>query len=642
MDNFHQILQKYWHFDTFRPLQSDIIHSISQGKDTLGLMPTGGGKSITFQVPTMAKAGTCLVITPLIALMRDQVDNLKARGIKAEMICTGMSREEIITTLDNCAFGNVKFLYVSPERLSTELFLKRINYINICIITVDEAHCISQWGYDFRPSYLKIAEIRQHLPDIPVLALTATATPEVIKDIQLQLNFREPNCFTQSFVRKNLAYVVRTVDDKPPYLLKILNSVSGSAIVYVRDRKKTKEIADFLQANGFSASFFHAGLPQHIKDERQTAWKADQCRVIVSTNAFGMGIDKPDVRLVVHLDLPDSPEAYFQEAGRAGRDGKKAYALIVYSKNDSAKLKKRIADSFPEKERVLDTYNSLGNFYQLAVGAGFESVFPFDLQEFCKSYHLPLNMSYHALKIMEQAGYIVLTDTLDNPSRLMITVTKEELYLLKLGNAKWDRILQVALRSYTGLFADHVHINEDLIAQRAETTRDEVYTVFSHLNKSHVVSYIPAKKTPFVSFTRSREELKYIVLGKDVYEARKERYETRIKAILGYVEDDEICRSRQLLAYFGQKQKDSCGICDVCLEKKKESLSSMDFDSVATSIQKLLANGALSFNDLINRINTPESKITTAIRFLLDKNIIKINKQQLFCLSKDYNTKNND
>jgi len=632
MDKFHRILKEYWGYDTFRPLQSDIIHSISQGKDTLGLMPTGGGKSITFQVPTMTMEGTCLVITPLIALMRDQVDNLKSRGIKASMICTGMSRDEIITTLDNCAFGNVKFLYVSPERLSTELFIKRLPSINVCLITVDEAHCISQWGYDFRPSYLKIAEIRQHLPGIPVLALTATATAEVINDIQLQLNFSEQNCFTQSFVRENLAYVVRTVDDKLPYLLKILQNVKGSAIVYVRNRKKTKEVAEFLVQNNFPASFFHAGLPQHIKDERQIAWKTNQCRIIVSTNAFGMGIDKPDVRLVIHLDLPDSPEAYFQEAGRAGRDGKKAYAVIIYSKNDNAKLKKRIADTFPDKQRVIDTYNSLGNFYQLAVGSGFESVFPFDLQSFCKAYHLPLNMSYHALKIMEQAGYIVLTDTLDNPSRLMITVNKEELYLLKFSNAKWDNILQVTLRSYTGLFADHVHINEDLIAQRADATREEIYNVFTHLHKSHIVSYIPAKKTPFVSFTRSREDVRYIVLSKDVYETRKERYQKRIDAMLAYTEDDKICRSRQLLAYFGQKQEHSCGICDVCIANKKSTLSAEDFEATLQIVKTQLSKGPITFKGLVNHTNIPEDKATSVVRFLLDRHTIIIDNRQLLTL----------
>jgi ATP-dependent DNA helicase RecQ len=630
MDKFHRILKEHWGYDAFRPLQSDIIHSISQGKDTLGLMPTGGGKSITFQVPTMAMEGTCLVITPLIALMRDQVDNLRARGIKASMICTGMRREEILTTLDNCAFGNVKFLYVSPERLSTELFLKRLSSINVCLIAVDEAHCISQWGYDFRPSYLKIAEIRRHLPDVPVLALTATATTEVINDIQLQLNFSEPNYFTQSFARSNLAYVVRTVDDKLPYLLKILQSAKGCAIVYVRDRKKTKEVAEFLVQNNFSASFFHAGLPQHIKDERQTAWKMDQCRVIVSTNAFGMGIDKPDVRLVIHLDLPDSPEAYFQEAGRAGRDGKKAYAVIIYSKNDSAKLKRRITDTFPDKQRVIDTYNSLGNFYQLAVGSGFESVFPFDLQTFCKAYRLPLNMSYHALKIMEQAGYIVLTDTLDNPSRLKITVNKEELYLLKLNNTKWDRILQTTLRSYTGLFADHVHINEELIAQRADATREEVYNAFTHLNKSHIVSYIPAKKTPFISFTRSREDIRYIVLSKDVYETRKERYQKRIDAMQAYAEEDKICRSRQLLAYFGQKQEVSCGVCDVCIANKKNTLSAEDFEMTLQIVRAQLSKGPITFKELVNHTNIPEEKATSIVRFLLDQNALTIdNRQQL-------------
>ncbi|MDP4202656.1 MAG: ATP-dependent DNA helicase RecQ [Bacteroidota bacterium] len=633
MDKFLNVLKEYWNYEAFRPLQSDIILSIAGGKDTLGLMPTGGGKSITFQVPTMAMDGTCLVITPLIALMRDQVDNLKARGIKAAMICTGMSRQEIITTLDNCAFGNVKFLYVSPERLSSELFLKRLSSINICLIAVDEAHCISQWGYDFRPSYLKIAEIRNHLPGIPVLALTATATPEVIRDIQSQLNFDEPNCFSQSFARQNLAYIVREADDKLSLLIKILTNVPGCAIVYVRDRKKTKEVAEFLINNGFSANFFHAGLPQYVKNERQAAWKSNQCRVIVCTNAFGMGIDKPDVRLVIHLDLPDSPEAYFQEAGRAGRDGKKAYATIIYSKNDSAKLKRRISDSFPDKQRVLDTYNSLGNFYQLAVGSGFESVFPFDLQEFCKAYKLPLNMSYNALKIMEQAGYITLSDALDNPSRLMITVNKDELYSLSHGNPEWDNIIQVTLRSYTGLFADHVYINEDLIAQRAGSTRETVYNAFIQLSKAHIFSYIPAKKTPFITFNSSREDIKHVKLSKDVYETRKERFEKRIEAMQSYAEENDICRSQQLLAYFGQKQETVCGVCDVCIAKKKSSLSTEEFEIIVSRIKTTISAKPVSTNELLRTMKTPEDKTKQALRFLLDKDIISIDQNQLIHLS---------
>jgi ATP-dependent DNA helicase RecQ len=632
MERFRQILKEYWNYDDFRPLQGEIISSISQGRDTLGLMPTGGGKSLTFQVPTMAMEGICLVVTPLIALMRDQVENLKARGIKAAMICTGMSRDEILTTLDNCTFGNYKFLYVSPERLTTEFFIKRLEHLNVCLIAVDEAHCISQWGYDFRPSYLKIADIRAHLPNVPILALTATATTEVAKDIQQQLRFRESNLFTKSFERKNLTYVVRTVDDKLPYLLRILRNVAGTAIVYVRDRKKTKEVSDFLQENEVAADFFHAGLPQHVKDDKQAAWKSDKCRVIVCTNAFGMGIDKPDVRLVIHLDLPDSPEAYFQEAGRAGRDGEKAYAIIIYNKSDGAKLKKRISDTFPGKERVIQTYNSLGNFYEIAVGSGFESVFPFDLHQFCGAYKLPLNMSYHALKIMQQAGYIELTDTLDNPSRLMITVNKEELYLLKLDNKEWDNILQTTLRSYTGLFADFVHINEDLIAQRAGSTRDTVYTAFTQLNKGNIVRYIPARKTPFVSFTRSREDVHYITLGKEIYEERMERYTQRIGSILSYVEEKQICRSQQLLAYFGQRQETPCGECDICLANKSKAMTTSEFDRHKSVIERLLKKESLTINELIDRSRLPEEEISAVVRFLQDNGKIEVNEGLKFFL----------
>jgi len=621
--SFRQILQHYWGYDDFRPLQEDIIQSISSGKDTLALMPTGGGKSITFQVPAMAAEGLCLVVTPLIALMHDQVENLKERDIKAAYICTGMTRSEILSTLDNCTFGNYKFLYVSPERLNTELFLKRLPHIDVCMIAVDEAHCISQWGYDFRPSYLNIADIRQYLPQVPILALTATATQVVIKDIQQKLLFRQTNVFSKSFERKNLAYVVRETEDKLSQLLHILNSVQGSAIIYVRSRKKTKEIADFLRENTISADYFHAGLTSAIKGQRQQAWKDDRCRVMVSTNAFGMGIDKPDVRLVIHMDLPDSLEAYFQEAGRAGRDGKKAFATLLYNKSDSAKLKKRISDAYPEKEWVIQVYNSLGNYYQIAAGSGYQAVFPFDLNLFCSAYHFPLNSAYHALKIMQQAGFIELTDELDNPSRLMIIATKEDLYHIH-HNQLWENILQTTLRSYTGLFAELVHISEEAIAQRAGVTRQEVYDCFSGLGKEHIVEYIPAAKTPFVSFTQAREDVKHIRLGKAVYDDRKAQFSDRINAMLAYVNEQRICRSRQLLAYFGQRQDHDCGICDCCLRKKSESLSSSAFERYCHTILSLLQEERLTIRQLHEQTDINEKELISTVRFLQDNGTLAI------------------
>jgi ATP-dependent DNA helicase RecQ len=618
MEKYRQILKQYWGYDDFRPMQDEIIRSIGEGRDTLGLMPTGGGKSITFQVPALASGGLCLVVTPLIALMRDQVENLKARGIKAAMICTGMNRAEILTTLDNCIYGDFRFLYVSPERLSTELFLNQLKHLKINIIAVDEAHCISQWGYDFRPSYLQIAAIRSHLPGIPVLALTATATPKVTEDIQQRLGFSASNVFSKSFERNNLAYIVRESNDKQQQLLHILQRVAGTAIVYVRNRKKTKETALFLQDNGIQADYFHAGLPPDIKNAKQLAWKNGQCRVIVCTNAFGMGIDKPDVRLVVHIDMPDSPEAYFQEAGRAGRDGLKAFAILLYSKTDFAQLKKRISDSYPDKEKIRQIYNSLGNFYEIAEGSGFQSVFPFDLTKFCGAYRLPLNSTYHAMKILQQAGYIELTDELDNPSRLMIRATKEDLYHLH-NDSGWDKILQTTLRSYTGLFADFAHISEDIIAQRSGTTRDEVYNTFTQLTKEGVVQYIPARKTPFVSFTRSREDYRHIRLDKPVYEDRREQFEQRIQAMISYASETDICRSRLLLAYFGQQQEKPCGQCDICLSQKRDRPDGDMIERHASTLMQALQEQPLPLNELIIKTNIQKQEIMTVIAFLQDQ-----------------------
>ncbi|MGC9151392.1 MAG: RecQ family ATP-dependent DNA helicase [Microbacter sp.] len=625
--HYRAILKQYWGYDDFRPLQFEIIQSIASGKDTLGLMPTGGGKSITFQVPVMAEEGLCLVITPLIALMRDQVEHLLERGIKAAMICTGMRRSEILTTLDNCTFGNYKFLYISPERLATELFLSRLPYLNINLITVDEAHCISQWGYDFRPSYLKIADIRTHLPKVPILALTATATSDVIADIQKQLLFKEENVFSISFERKNIAYVVRPVEDKWTHLIHILTHVQGSAIVYVRSRLKTKEIAEHLKLHGISADHFHAGLSHDTKEQKQKDWKENQIRVMVATNAFGMGIDKPDVRLVIHVDLPDSLEAYFQEAGRAGRDEQKSYAILMYSPTDQAVMKRRLADAFPSKDKIIHVYNCLGNFYQIAVGSGFGLVFPFDLTKFCSLFHLPLNSTFHALKLLEQAGYIELTDELDNPSRLMIIAQKEELYHLHHENEVSDAILQVTLRSYTGLFSDYAHISEEIIAQRCGVTRNEVYQTFLKLTRERIVDYIPARKTPFISFTQSREDERYVVLPKAVYEDRLAQFEKRIEAVLSYVTNENICRSQQLLRYFGQKQETPCGQCDVCLRKKRVSLNDDDFTRYRETLQKMLKHHPFTMNELLLKSNLQKEKLEQVIRYLLDNGKVTINDQ---------------
>ena len=523
MQKYLSILKQYWGYDQFRELQGDIIQSIAAGKDTLGLMPTGGGKSLTFQVPTMAMEGICIVVTPLIALMKDQVENLKKRGIAAAAIFSGMTTNDIMLTLDNSVFGAYKFLYVSPERLATPIFMEKIKQATVCMIAVDESHCISQWGYDFRPSYLRIADIRELLPNVPVLALTATATPEVVDDIQKQLHFREPNLFQKSFHRSNLAYVVRTVENKDENLLKILNNVPGTSVVYVRNRKKTKEIADFLNQNGIPAENFHAGLKNETKDAKQARWKSGETRVIVSTNAFGMGIDKAEVRTVVHLDLPDSVEAYFQEAGRAGRDEKKAYAVLLYNNGDAVKMRKRVADTFPGKEMVRKVYEALGNFYEIGVGSGLDNVFAYDIADFCTRFKLPILISYNCLKILQQAGYIELTDEQDSSSRVLFTVNKDDLYKTK-QTAEQDRLIHILLRSYTGLFTDLAAINEDIIAKRLEWTRDKVYEQLIGLAKEHIIQYIPRKKTPFLTFTHERLETERVVLGKEAYDDRRDRY----------------------------------------------------------------------------------------------------------------------
>ena len=517
MNKYQEILKQYWGYDSFRDLQEEIITSIGEGKDTLGLMPTGGGKSITFQVPALAQEGICIVITPLIALMKDQVQNLRKREIKALAIYSGMTRQEILTALENCIFGNYKFLYISPERLDTEIFRTKLRSMKVSMITVDESHCISQWGYDFRPAYLKIAEIRELLPEVPVLALTATATPEVVTDIQARLKFREGNVFRMSFERKNLAYIVRKTDNKTKELLYILQRISGSAIIYVRNRRRTKEITELLMNEGITADFYHAGLDNAVKDLRQKRWQSGEVRVMVATNAFGMGIDKPDVRIVLHLDLPDSPEAYFQEAGRAGRDGEKAYAVILYSKSDKTTLHKRVVDTFPDKEYILNVYEHLQYYYQMAMGDGFQCIREFNLEEFCRKFkYFPVPVD-SALKILTQAGYLEYTDEQDNSSRILFTIRRDELYKLREMGKEAEALIQSILRSYTGVFTDYAYISEESLAVRTGLTRQQIYNILVTLTKRRIVDYIPRKKTPYIIYTRERLELRFLHIPPSVH-----------------------------------------------------------------------------------------------------------------------------
>ena len=625
MNKYQEILKQYWGYDSFRDLQEEIITSIGEGKDTLGLMPTGGGKSITFQVPALAQEGICIVITPLIALMKDQVQNLRKREIKALAIYSGMTRQEILTALENCIFGNYKFLYISPERLDTEIFRTKLRSMKVSMITVDESHCISQWGYDFRPAYLKIAEIRELLPEVPVLALTATATPEVVTDIQARLKFREGNVFRMSFERKNLAYIVRKTDNKTKELLYILQRISGSAIIYVRNRRRTKEITELLMNEGITADFYHAGLDNAVKDLRQKRWQSGEVRVMVATNAFGMGIDKPDVRIVLHLDLPGSPEAYFQEAGRAGRDGEKAYAVILYSKSDKTTLHKRVVDTFPDKEYILNVYEHLQYYYQMAMGDGFQCIREFNLEEFCRKFkYFPVPVD-SALKILTQAGYLEYTDEQDNSSRILFTIRRDELYKLREMGKEAEALIQSILRSYTGVFTDYAYISEESLAVRTGLTRQQIYNILVTLTKRRIVDYIPRKKTPYIIYTRERLELRFLHIPASVYEERKARYEARIKAMEEYVTTENICRSRMLLRYFGEKNEHNCGQCDVCLSKRAtDNLSEESYEEVKRQILDLLSHSPLTPAETADQIKAEKEDIGQVIRYLLDEGELKM------------------
>lgn len=625
MNKYQKTLQQYWGYDSFRPLQEDIIRSVDEHKkDTLGLLPTGGGKSIIFQVPALASPGICLVVTPLIALMKDQVENLKTRGIKAAAIYSGMSRREIETVYDNCAFGDYKFLYISPERLATDMFRAKVQAFNVNLIAIDEAHCISQWGYDFRPSYLNISSIRELVPNAPFLALTATATPEVVVDIQEKLNFKTQNLFQKSFARENLTYIVREIEDKNNYLLRIVTKTSGSGVVYVRNRKRTKEIAEFLLQNGISADYYHAGIEPKQKDQKQDHWKQDKTRIIVSTNAFGMGIDKPDVRFVVHMDLPDSLEAYFQEAGRGGRDGKRAYAVLLYNNNDVKNLKTRISTEFPEREIIKRVYNALCNYYQIPIGGGKGQTHVFKLRDFIARFKFSVLQAYNSVKFLQQEGYLELTEDAFIHSRVQFTVSRDDLYKFQVANAKFDAFIKLLLRSYAGLFSQYTKIDEDFLAAKGNTTRDIVYKYLVTLAKSKVIDYIPQKKDPFIYFTEERLDDKNLRISKENYEKRKERFQKKIEAVIGYVTQENKCRSRFLLEYFGEKNTNPCQQCDVCraINEKTNTLS-----QEKTIERQLLAQlekqPEMELKQLVDSISEHHEKVILVIQAMLDANILQ-------------------
>ena len=563
MTDYLSILKQYFGYTSFRGIQQQIIESIGGGHDTLGLMPTGGGKSITFQVPALAQEGICLVISPLIALMKDQVAHLRERGIKAVCIHTGMTRDEVIMALENCIFGNFKFLYVSPERLSSELFIAKLSHMHVSFITVDEAHCISQWGYDFRPSYLAIAQVRKVLPHAPVLALTATATPSVVKDIQQQLHFLRENVCQMSFERKNLAYSVRRIDlAKEQEVLAVLQEIPGSAIVYTRSRAASRDMAEWLERQGVLATFFHAGLTNREKSERQAAWQRGDLRVMVATNAFGMGIDKADVRAVIHADVPDSPEAYFQEAGRAGRDGQLAHAVLLYDDHSAPTLKRRVEETFPPEEYVTQVYEDVCCFLQMAMGDGYGVTREFAIEEFCRSFHHYPVRAYNALQLLMRAGYIEWTDAEDVRSRVMMRCQRDELYEYRFAPYT-ERVLWHLLRTFTGIFSEYAFIDEGEMAMAMGLTHDEVCENLIELSRMNVIRYIPRKAIPHITFMQRRVEREEIVLPKTIYEDRKRELQERIQTMIGYLHTDE-CRSRYLLRYFGETQAPECGVCDNC------------------------------------------------------------------------------
>ena len=620
---YNEILKHYWGYDDFRGIQREIIESIGAGRDTLGLMPTGGGKSIAFQVPALAKEGLCIVITPLIALMKDQVANLRSRGIKATAIYSGMRSSDIVKALENCIFGDYKFLYVSPERLSSELFLKKIQRVKVSMVTVDEAHCISQWGHDFRPAYREVKQLREIFPSVPVLALTATATPEVVKDIQQQLGFAQENCFSMSFARKNLVYVVRQTENKPQELLHILDRIGGSAIVYTLNRKKTKEVCDILLANGVTAEYYHAGLSPESKDAKEEAWKSGRARVMVSTNAFGMGIDKPDVRLVVHIDLPSSIEAYFQEAGRAGRDGNDAYAVTLFSRVDRQVVARRLADNYPSQEFIREIYDEICYYYSMALGDGLNCTYEFSLGDFCKDYHRPTLQTDSALKILTRMGYLEYVEEMEYASRVRFIVGKDALYRFRGLPPDYELLINALLRNYSGLFTDYVFIDERYLSRVTKLSRHRMYEIFVSLVSRGLVQYAPSKKCPIITFTRHRVLGSELRFAREVYDERKAIFGERLKSVINYAVSDDKCRSRLLLEYFGEKGSDDCRRCDVCVQRRAAG-KPPQMPGKEEAVMQLLSDGKPHSLDELAALGLTDNERKALLRALCDEEKIRI------------------
>ena len=623
IEPYRQILTKYWGFASFRPLQEDIIRSVAEGKDTLALMPTGGGKSITFQVPALAQEGICLVITPLISLMKDQVNRLNSLGIKSLGIHSGMSAEEIGNVLENAIYGDYKFLYISPERISTRIFEAKVTRLNLSLVAIDEAHCISQWGYDFRPSYLKIARLRDQISaKVPFLALTASATPQVVEDIMQRLAFRKENVLRTSFCRKNISYLVRKVEDKAAYLIKTVSKVKGCGIVYVRSRKRCKEVAELLLKNGISADFYHAGLTDELRDKKQTYWTTGQTRIIVATNAFGLGIDKSDVRFVIHWDIPDSIENYYQESGRTGRDGKPSFAVLLISPADINRLTDSIRKKFPPVEKIKDIYEALCNFLQVPLGAGKENVFDFNMADFVSKYRLPVIETYNSLQFLQREGYMEFTEEINNPSRVHFIVGRDDLYKFQVANESFDVFIKLLLRSYTGMFSEFVPVSEDALSRKSAATRDTIYQFLVKLSSLNIIRYIPGKKTALVIFTEERLERRALLISPENYLHVREKYEIRLNRMIDYAESENRCRSVTILDYFGE-ESDRCGICDVCRTRNELDLSKYEFDLILEEIKSALAEDNPDAEELAKLIDYPEDKVIKVIRWLLDHNKVQ-------------------
>jgi ATP-dependent DNA helicase RecQ len=625
-----EILKHYWKHDSFRPLQEEIIQSVLLGRDTLALLPTGGGKSVCFQVPALAKDGMCIVVSPLIALMKDQVENLKAKGIGAVSIVSGMSKREVDIALDNCIYSPVKFLYLSPERLLSELVQERIRYMNVNLIAVDEAHCISQWGYDFRPPYLHIADLRELHPGVPVLALTATATAEVSEDIQEKLLFKQPNVYRQSFERKNISYVVQNEENKLKKLLDIPRGVKGSGIVYVRSRKETAEIAKFYNENGFGADFYHAGLTMEQRSAKQESWRNDKTRIIVATNAFGMGIDKPDVRFVIHKDMPESLEAYYQEAGRGGRDEQKAYAVLLYNYADRIKNEKKLLTNFPSIEEIKQVYHHLGSYFQLAYATGEGISFDLDLGDFCTRFKLDPTKTINALKFLEQDDYLSFNESVFLPSRFRFEVQNEQLYNFQIQNSSWDAFIKTLLRSYGGSFENYVRLREHDLARRSNLSVQQVIEGLKQLQELGILNYLQQTDQPQVTYLRPRLQNNELIINKRSIEERKATFKKKMEAVFAYAEHKK-CRSQMLLAYFDETNASKCGVCDICLEEKRQRNLAETADNITDEIAHLLSVDNLTIDDLIKslKIGTEKDRIET-IRLLLDAGKIKTDGEKYY------------